>query len=111
MRNAHPLAPFFLIVADHTLRLLSVEDPMTDDQPRQSAARRDQERGRCVVCGPGGPGIDQQVAECARDIGPRAHGRCRHARDDVTACVAGKLVQHQAALAAASSDRSPSSLG
>jgi hypothetical protein len=46
--------PFFLIVADHRLRVFSVEGPMTDDRPWQLAALRAREQGLHIVCGPAG---------------------------------------------------------
>ena len=66
MSEARAPAPFFLIVADHRLGIFSVEGPMTDDQPWQSAARRAGEHGRSVVCGPSGPDRDALAAEYRR---------------------------------------------
>ncbi len=67
MPEAPPIEPFYLIVADNHLRILSVEGPMTDDQPWQSAARHARNRQqRQVVCGPTGPYRDALAAECQR---------------------------------------------
>ena len=43
-----PVAPFFLIVADHDRGVFAIEGPMTDDRPWLSAARaaRDHRPGR-----------------------------------------------------------------
>jgi len=55
MSDARPIVPFFLIIADLDRGFFSVEVPMTDDQPWQSATRRARDRERHVVCGPAGP--------------------------------------------------------
>jgi hypothetical protein len=55
--------PFFLIVADHDRGFFSVEGPMTDDQPWQSATRRARDQQRHVTCGPRGPNRDALAAE------------------------------------------------
>lgn len=55
--------PFFLIVADHDRGFFSVEGPMTDDQPWQSATRRARDQHRHVMCGPRGPSRDALAAE------------------------------------------------
>ncbi len=62
-----PTEPFYLIVADHRLGVFSVEGPMTDDQPWQSATRhaRDNQQRR-VVCGPTGSDRDALAAEYQR---------------------------------------------
>jgi hypothetical protein len=59
--------PFYLVVADHTLHVFSIEGPMTSDDPWQAAARRAREGGRQVVCGPSGPDRDALAAECRRE--------------------------------------------
>jgi hypothetical protein len=61
--SGHPIEPFFLIVADHDLGLFSVEGPMTDDRPWNSAAGRAREGGRRITCGPTGPDRDALAAE------------------------------------------------
>lgn len=66
MSNVPPAEPFFLVVADHTLRVFAIEGPMTDDQPWQSAASRARESGRQVMCGPSGPDRNALAAECRR---------------------------------------------
>jgi len=67
MPEPPPTEPFYLIVADHHLGVFSVEGPMTDDQPWQSAARhaRDHQQRR-VVCGPTGSDRDALAAEYQR---------------------------------------------
>lgn len=42
--------PFMLIVVDHDHKTYSVEGPMTDDRPWNSAVCRAQETGREVRC-------------------------------------------------------------
>jgi hypothetical protein len=59
-------APFFLIVADHSLGVFSVEGPMTDGRPWEAAARQAREGGRQVMCGPRGPDRDALAAGCRR---------------------------------------------
>jgi len=56
-------APFFLIVADFDRRIFTVEGPMTDDGPWNSAAGRAREIGRLVQCGPMGPNRQALAAE------------------------------------------------
>jgi len=63
MPVAHPTEPFFLIIADHDRGFFSVEGPMTDDHPWQSAIRRARDQQRRVVCGPSGPDRDALTAE------------------------------------------------
>jgi|ERR1700733_9214260 len=62
-----PSGQFFLILSDYDQGFFSVEGPMTDDQPWNSAARhaRDNLRRR-VVCGPTGPDRDALAAEFQR---------------------------------------------
>jgi hypothetical protein len=67
MSDVRPTEPFFLVVADHSLGVFSVEGPMMDDLPWQSAARRAREGGRQVVCGPSGPDRNALAAECRRE--------------------------------------------
>jgi len=66
MSDARPPEPFFLIVADHDRGFFSVEGPMTDDQPWQSAARRARDNQRHVECGPVGPDRAALAAEYQR---------------------------------------------
>jgi hypothetical protein len=63
MSDARPVQPFFLIIIDHTRGFFSVEGPMTDDQPLQSAARRARDRDRQIGCGPAGSDRDALAAE------------------------------------------------
>ena len=64
MPEPAPTEPFYLIVADNHLRIFSVEGPMTDDQPWQSAARHARDRQqRQIVCGPTGPDREALAAE------------------------------------------------
>lgn len=63
MSDARPPVPFFLIVADHDRGFFSVEGPMTDDQPWQSATRRARDGERHIECGPAGPDRDVLAAE------------------------------------------------
>ena len=66
MSDAQPTEPFYLVVADHSLRVFCIEGPMTDEQPWQIAARRAREAGREVVCGPSGADPNALAAECRR---------------------------------------------
>jgi hypothetical protein len=63
MSDARPTVPFFLILIDHDRGFFSVEGPMTDDQPWQSATRRARDGERRVECGPAGPDRDALAAE------------------------------------------------
>ncbi len=63
MSGSHPIAPFFLIVADQDRGVFTVEGPMTDDGPWNLAAGRAREAERDVVCGPAGP--DRQALAAA----------------------------------------------
>jgi len=63
MSDARQPAPFFLIIADHDRGFFSVEGPMTEDQPWQSATRRARDSERHVECGPAGPDRDALAAE------------------------------------------------
>ena len=63
MSDARPPAPFFLIVADHDRGFFSVEGPMTDDHPWQSATRHARDNQRDIVCGPSGPDREALAAE------------------------------------------------
>jgi hypothetical protein len=66
MSDARSAEPFFLVIADHGLGIFCVEGPMTDDQPWQAAARRAQQAGRQVICGPRGADRDALASECRR---------------------------------------------
>jgi hypothetical protein len=65
-----PTRPFFLIVIDEDRGVFSVEGPMTDDRPWQSAARKARDDERHVVCGPAGAERDAIAAEfrCQRKM-------------------------------------------
>jgi hypothetical protein len=64
-RPPHPDPSFFLIVTHHDQ--VSVEGPMTDDQPSQNAARHARDQlNRRVVCGPAGPDQNTLAAEFQR---------------------------------------------
>jgi len=63
MPEADPPPPFYLIVTDHDRGFFSVEGPMTDDRPWQSAARRARDQQRRVACGPYGPDREALAAE------------------------------------------------
>jgi hypothetical protein len=63
MSDARPSVPFFLVIIDHDRRFFSIEGPMTDDQPWQSAARRARDTERHVVCGASGPNRDALAVE------------------------------------------------
>jgi hypothetical protein len=60
---APPQTAFYMIVADHNLRVFSVEGPMTDDRPWQTAALRARDRGLHIVCGPSGPDPNALTAD------------------------------------------------
>jgi hypothetical protein len=62
-----PTRPFFLIVIDEDRGVFSVEGPMTDDRPWQSAARKARDDERHVVCGPAGAERDAIAAESRRE--------------------------------------------
>jgi hypothetical protein len=66
MSDARVSEPFYLVVADHSLRVFCIEGPMTNDETWQSAARRAREAGRQVACGPSGPDRNALAAECRR---------------------------------------------
>ena len=66
MSDVAPAEPFYLVIADHTLRVFCIEGPMTDDQPWQAAARRARENGRQVECGPSGQDRNALAAETRR---------------------------------------------
>jgi hypothetical protein len=63
MSDAHPATPFYLVIIDHDRGFFSVEGPMTDDQPWQSATHRARDRRRQIGCGPAGPDRDALAAE------------------------------------------------
>jgi hypothetical protein len=63
MSDDRSTAPFFLIVLDHDRGFFSVEGPMTDDQPWQSAARRARDNQRQIEYGAAGPDRDALAAE------------------------------------------------
>ncbi len=54
MFDPNPEPPFYLIVADHDVRVFCVEGPMTDTSLWNLAAGRAREHGRRGVCGPVG---------------------------------------------------------
>lgn len=58
-----PARPFFLIVIDEDRGVFSVEGPMIDDRPWQSAARKARDQQRRIVCGPAGADRDVIAAE------------------------------------------------
>ena len=58
-----PTPPFFLIVIDEDRGVFSVEGPMIDDRPWQSAARKARDQQHRIVCGPAGPDRDKIAAE------------------------------------------------
>jgi hypothetical protein len=58
--------PFFLIVIDWDRGVFSVEGPMGDVRPWQSAARRARDHQNRIVCGPIGPDRDALAAEFLR---------------------------------------------
>jgi hypothetical protein len=63
MPASDPTEPFYLIVADHDRGVFSVEGPMTDDHPWESAARYVRDHERRITCGPVGPDRDALAAE------------------------------------------------
>ncbi len=63
MSDARQTMPFFLIVADHDRGFFSVEGPMTDDRPWQSATRHARDQERHVECGPAGPDREALASE------------------------------------------------
>ena len=66
MPEVDPL-PFYLIVTDEDRSVFSVEGPMTDDRPWQSATREARNRDRRrVTCGPTGADRDVLAAEYRR---------------------------------------------
>ena len=67
MHDDKPTRPFFLIVIDEDRGVFSVEGPMTDDRPWQSAARKARDEERQVVCGPTGSDRDAIAAEFHRE--------------------------------------------
>ena len=58
--------PFYLIVIDEDRGAFSVEGPMTDDRPWQSAARKARNHRHRIVCGPTGEDRDGLAAEFRR---------------------------------------------
>jgi hypothetical protein len=63
MPTANPTLPFYLIVTDHDRGVFSVEGPMTDDRPWQSAAREARNHQHRISCGPTGPDQDELAVE------------------------------------------------
>ena len=63
MPDSDPTEPFYLIVAHHDRCVFSVEGPMTDDHPWESAARYARDHERRITCGPAGPDRDALAAE------------------------------------------------
>ena len=63
MPDSDPTQPFYLIVTDHDRGVFSVEGPMTDDHPWESAARYARDHERRITCGPAGPDRDALAAE------------------------------------------------
>jgi hypothetical protein len=66
MDDDEPKQPFFLIVFDEDRGVFSVEGPMIDDRPWQSAARRARDQQRRIACGPSGADRDALAAEFRR---------------------------------------------
>ena len=66
MDEDEPKRPFFLVVIDEDRGVFSVEGPMTDDRPWQSAARKAREQRRRIVCGPTGADREFPAAEFRR---------------------------------------------
>jgi hypothetical protein len=66
MDEDEPKRPFFLMVIDEDRGVFSVEGPMVDDRPWQSAARKAREQRRRIVCGPTGADRELLAAECRR---------------------------------------------
>jgi hypothetical protein len=67
MDEHEPTQPFFLIVIDEDRGVFSVEGPMTDGRPWQSAARKARKDARHVVCGPAGAERDTIAAVFRRE--------------------------------------------
>ncbi len=68
MDEGDQVRPFFLIVIDEDRGVFSVEGPMADSRPWQSAARRAREQQeRRVICGPTGPDRDALADEFRRE--------------------------------------------
>jgi hypothetical protein len=63
MPDSDPTQPFYLIVADHDRGVFSVEGPMTDDRPWQSAAQYARNHQHRITCGPAGADRDALAAE------------------------------------------------
>ena len=67
MDEHEPTQPFFLIVIDEDRGVFSVEGPMTDGRPWQSAARKAREhQHRRIVCGATGRDRDALAAKFRR---------------------------------------------
>jgi hypothetical protein len=66
MADDEPKRPIFLIVIDEDRGVFSVEGPMTDDHPWQSAARKARDRQHRIVCGPAGVDRDALAADFVR---------------------------------------------
>jgi hypothetical protein len=58
--------PFFLIIIDEGRGVFSVEGPMIDDRPWQTAVRKMRSRYHRIVCGPIGTDRDTLAAEFRR---------------------------------------------
>jgi hypothetical protein len=69
--------PFFLIVIDEDRGVFSVEGPMTDGRPWQSAARKARKhQHRRIVCGATGPDRDALADPITTTVdGPSLRGR------------------------------------
>ena len=63
MNEHETTRPFFLIVIDEDRGIFSVEGPMIDDRPWQSAARKARDQQRRIVCGPTGADRELLAAE------------------------------------------------
>ena len=50
MAAARKIDPFVLVVADHDKKVFTVEGPMVDDNPWNTAVVRAQEQGREINC-------------------------------------------------------------
>jgi hypothetical protein len=66
MDEHEPTRPF-LVLIDADRGVFSVEGPMTDDRPWQSAARKARKDERHVVCGPAVADRDTIAAEFRRE--------------------------------------------
>jgi hypothetical protein len=66
MDEDEPRRPFFLIVIDEDRGVFSVEGPIADDRPWQSAARKAREQRRRIVCGPTAEDRELLAAEFRR---------------------------------------------